>query len=517
MSNIFESIQIRRPKRSAFDLSHERKFTCNMGDLVPILCEEVVPGDSFKMNTEIFMRLMPLASPVMHRVNVFTHFFFVPYRLIWDNYQKFITGGDDGAQNAVMPYILINDDDTRLAAGTLADYLGISIADPQNGVISFSSLAFRAYQLIRNEYYRDQNLQVPVAVPKTDGQESQLVLTELMKMRKRCWEKDYFTSALANAQKGTEVNIPMGSSAPVIVDPNRVGFPIIRAEGGQILEEMIYLWKQVPVTFMQNKNNVPGYIDPNDTLVADLSNASSTTVNQLRVALRLQEWFEKNNRAGSRYIEQILSHFGVRVPDHRLQRPEYLGGGKSPIVISEVLQTSSTDTTSPQGNLAGHGMAVGNTHRWKNSFQEHGLVIGIMSTLPRTAYQQGTRRFHLKTDRFDFAWPEFANLGEQEVFVHELYCNSLTTNKPFGYQQRYAEYKYIPSSVHGQMKGNLDHWQMAREFANEPALNDEFVSSDPTHRVFAVTDPAEHKLIVQLYNSITAIRPLPYFGSPSII
>lgn len=515
MSNIFETIQIRRPKRSAFDLSHERKFTCNMGDLVPILCEEVVPGDSFKMNTEIFMRLMPLASPVMHRVNVFTHFFFVPYRLIWDNYQKFITGGDDGSQNAVMPYIQLNDNNSLLASGTLADYLGISIADPTTGSISISSLAFRAYQLIRNEYYRDQNLQSAFNVPKTDGQESSGILTELMKLRKRCWEKDYFTSALANAQKGTEVNIPMGTTAPVMVDPNRVGYPIIKYDTGPSTNSA--LASDSIGNLYATQNGEPVYIDPNDTLVADLSNASSTTVNQLRVALRLQEWFEKNNRAGSRYIEQILSHFGVRVPDHRLQRPEYLGGGKSPIVISEVLQTSATDNTSPQGNLAGHGMAVGNTHRWKNSFQEHGLVIGIMSTLPRTAYQQGTRRFHLKTDRFDFAWPEFANLGEQEVFVHELYCNAQTTYKPFGYQQRYAEYKYIPSSVHGQMKGNLDHWQMAREFANEPSLNDEFVSSDPTHRVFAVTDPAEHKLVVQLYNSITAIRPLPYFGSPSII
>lgn len=515
MSNIFESIQIRRPKRSAFDLSHERKFTCNMGDLVPILCEEIVPGDTFKMNTEVFMRLMPLASPVMHRVNVFTHFFFVPYRLIWDNYQKFITGGDDGSQNAVMPYIQLNDNNSLLEAGTLADYLGISIADARTGSISISSLSFRAYQLIYNEYYRDQNLHPAFNLPKTDGLESNGILTDLMKIRKRCWEKDYFTSALANAQKGTEVNIPMGTSAPVMVDPNRVGFPIIKEGGGPSANTALSTDLIGNLFGTDNGENV--YIDPNDTLIADLTNASSTTVNQLRVALRLQEWFEKNNRAGSRYIEQILSHFGVRVPDHRLQRPEYLGGGKSPIVISEVLQTSSSDLTSPQGNLAGHGMAVGNTHRWKNTFQEHGLVIGIMSTLPRTAYQQGTRRFHLKTDRFDFAWPEFSNLGEQEVFVHELYCNSETTNKPFGYQQRYAEYKFIPSSVHGQMKDTLNHWQMAREFANEPALNGEFVSSDPTHRVFAVTDPNEHKLVVQVYNAITAIRPLPYFSSPSII
>lgn len=515
MNNIFDSIQIRRPKASNFDLSHERKFTCNMGDLVPILCEEILPGDRWKMNSEVFMRLMPLISPVMHRVNVYTHFFFVPYRLIWDNYQKFITGGEDGSQNAVIPYIQLAEDSNYLNPGSLADYLGVSVYDQSEGnTLKINTLAFRAYQLIYNEYYRDQTLNAAVAFGKGDGAEI-TPINSLMEVRKRAWEKDYFTSALPWTQRSTnEVTIPIGNSAVVnYVDNNND--QLVRKADGSLTDTYELLGNGSDGRLVQGGGE-SRYIDPNGTLIADLAGATATSVNQLRAAFRLQEWFEKNARAGSRYIEQILSHFGVRVPDHRLQRPEYLGGGKSPIVISEVLQTSQSDTT-PQGNLAGHGMSVGNTHSWNRSFQEHGFVIGIMSTLPRTSYQQGTRRHFFKETRYELAWPEFANLGEQELFQGELACQGGHEKDTFGYQARYSEYKFIPSSVHGQMKETLEFWHMGRIFETPPVLNGEFVSSSPTHRVFAVTDPSEHKLIVQIFNSIKAIRPLPYFGSPSII
>lgn len=511
--NIFDQIQIRRPKASIFDLSHERKFTCNMGDLVPILCEEILPGDKWKMNSEVFMRLMPLISPVMHRVNVYTHFFFVPYRLIWDNYQKFITGGEDGSQNAVIPYIQLTEDSTYLNPGSLADYLGVSVYDQSEGnTIKINSLAFRAYQLIYNEYYRDQTLNPAVPFGKGDGAEI-TPLNSLMAVRKRAWEKDYFTSALPWTQRSTnEVQLPLAGQAPVLYDDSTTSRQTYRLNSdNSVVVDSLY---SGPSGLASSGN--PTHIDPEGTLVADLSGVSATSVNQLRAALRLQEWFEKNARAGSRYIEQILSHFGVRVPDHRLQRPEYLGGGKSPIVISEVLQTSQSDTT-PQGNLAGHGMSVGNTHSWNRMFQEHGFVIGIMSTLPRTSYQQGTRRHFFKETRYELAWPEFANLGEQELYQGELACQGGHEKDTFGYQARYSEYKFIPSSVHGQMKESLEFWHMGRIFETPPVLNGEFVSSSPTHRVFAVTDPNEHKLIVQIFNSIKAIRPLPYFGSPSII
>ena len=244
---------------------------------------------------------------------------------------------------------------------------------------------------------------------------------------------------------------------------------------------------------------------------------TNTTVNQLRLALRLQEWFERNARAGSRYVEQILSHFGVQVPDYRLQRPEFLGGGKSPVVISEVLQTSSTDAISPQGNQAGHGISVGNSHGFSKKFSEHGVLLGILSVMPKTAYMQGIRRQFLKTDKFEFAWPEFAQLGEQEIWQGELAADVATLKETFGYQARYTEYKYIPSSCHGEMVSSLEFWTMARKFENAPALNEEFISSDPTHRIFPVTDPTEHKLIIQIYHNIRALRPLPYYSTPSII
>ena len=510
---IFDRIQLTKPRKSVFDLSHERKFSMNMGDLVPILCQEVIPGDSFRLSLQQLVRMQPMLAPMMHRVNVTTHFFFVPNRLIWNEWEDFITGGDKGDKNPVFPtFERSNTSGTAstmgLTVGSLSDYLGYPVTRLPSGTISipkFSQLPYRAYHLIWNEYYRDQNLQSEVPISFSSGSitlgtaspTGSTWATRALAIQKRAWEKDYFTSALPYAQKGQELSLPLGDTAPITVDGEDVYI------GG-------------PITGMTLDSKAVLTQGNTGQLEADLSNASGSTINQLRQAFQIQKWLEKNARGGSRYIEQILTHFGVKSSDARLQRPEYLGGGKTPVTISEVLQNSATEGTSPQGNMAGHGVSVGNTHSFKKSFEEHGFVIGIMSILPRTAYFQGMPKIFNKTDKFDYYWPEFAHLGEQEVKQSEIYYDQtdVTNNDTFGYQPRYTEYRFVNDTVHGDFQSTLKFWHMAREFSNKPELNSSFVTSDPTTRVFAVTDPQYPKLLVNTYANLQAVRPIPKYGNP---
>lgn len=514
---IFDKISINQPKKSVFDLSHERKFSMNMGDLVPVLCQEVIPGDKFRINMEQLVRFMPLVAPMMHRVNVYTHFFFVPNRLVWNDWEKFITGGDKGTDTPVFPTFIntttvntLKLNGSRLYSyGSLLDYMGFPIKQIQDSIlaaevptVSISQLPFRAYQLIYNEYYRDQNLEDPITIPKTSGELNwQLGFGPiLLELRKRAWEKDYFTSALPYAQKGTQMELPLTGEALVRAQSDKRSVAL-----GNIISG-------------QDKAVTTGYSTSNGALYADMDNVSSTTVNELRQAFQIQKWLERNARGGTRYIEQILSHFGVKSSDARLQRPEYLGGGKTPVTISEVLQMSSSDATSPQGNMAGHGVSVGNSNQFSRYFEEHGIIIGIMSVIPRTAYMQGLPRFLSKTDRYDYFWPEFAHLGEQTVQSQELYWSTSSqvyNQSDFGYQPRYTEYRYIPDTVHGEFANTLKFWHMAREFANPPLLNSDFVKckGDALKRPFPVQDDS-HKLYVQTYCNIKAIRPIPKYGNP---
>jgi len=531
MNKLFQQIVGNKPKRNAFDLSHERKFSMDMGQLVPILCEEVLPGDTFQNNTEVLIRFAPMLAPVMHRINVYTHFFFVPNRLIWNEWEDFITGGEDGSKEPEMPYIKIDNltNNRQANVGSLADYLGCATSFAKVHVYEFgvSSLPFRAYQTIYNEYYRDQNLETEVPISKDSGLE--MASENLTNIRTRAWEKDYFTSALPWTQRGGEVSLPISGTADVHLKNPPYGGVVLRRSDGSWVEQDGDLMAQTfggtseskLVSKISNLENLT--IDPNGSLETDLSSVSATTIEELRKATKLQQWLERNARGGARYIEQILVHFGVRSSDARLQRPEYLGGGKSPVTISEVLQSSATGDTpapndTPLGEMAGHGISIGNSHRFKKFFEEHGYIIGIISCIPKSAYMQGTRKHLLKKDKFDYFFPEFAQLGEQPVDVRELYDDySLTTEKTFGYQSRYAEYKYIPSTVHGDFKDTLDHWHLARKFDTEPVLNNDFVKSENITRIFASEEETYPKLWCQVYNNLKAIRPIPKFNNPSLL
>lgn len=477
------------------------------------------------------MRLAPMVAPMMHRVDVTMHYYFVPNWLIFDKWDKFITGGLKGDDTPVLPYYALGSslwDSGILKEGSLLDYMGYPIPTVKpdgSWVRHINALPFRAYQLIYNEYYLDQNLQNPVVIEKGEGQDYNRDVE--LRLRKRSWEKDYFTSALPWAQKGAPVSIPIAGQADIgfahssdnrtyvstsnthpLSDSSSLSIDSVVGSGGTL--------SAMDNTF----NTTPIEINNSDQLYADLSSISGVSINDLRESFQLQKWLERNARAGSRYIESILAHFGVKSSDARLQRPEYLGGGKTPIVVSEVLQTSSTDETTPQGNMAGHGLSVGNTNSFRQSFEEHGYVIGIMSVLPKTSYQNGVPRHFLRQDKLDYLWPEFAGLGEQEVMnaeVFEDFTAAAEDTSTFGYQGRYNEYRYCPSTVHGDFRSTLDFWHMGRKFTSKPALNSDFIVANPTHRVFAVTDETKHKLWCQIYHNFTAIRPLPYINEPGLI
>lgn len=545
---------MKRPKRNAFDLSYESKVTMNMGELVPIMCNPVVPGDKFRVNTEMLVRLAPLVAPMMHRVNVFTHYFFVPNRLVWDEWETFITQGIDGEQKPVFPRISLVDgatySDLPLGDSTLWDYLGLPSVNKiggtamskqsPNGVnvpagFAVSALPFRAYQLIYNEYYRDQNLTDPVDFSTGSGQINSLIdITKLTALRRRAWEKDYFTSALPWLQRGPEVTVPIqGTNGSLDVvysndDPSETPRQIWRdSDGrsyvlGQIYEGKISASNPMNMSegaligVNSNGNRAP-QLDPNGTLKVNVDELG-ININDLRTSNALQRWFERNARGGSRYIEQILSHFGVRSSDARLQRPQFLGGGRMPVSVSEVLQTSSTDETSPQANMAGHGISAGMNNGFKHYFEEHGYIIGIMSITPRTGYQQGVPRDFMKFDNMDFYFPEFAHLSEQEIKNQELFVSSEDSYNQgtFGYTPRYAEYKYKASEAHGDFRGNLAFWHLNRIFQSQPNLNTTFVECNPSNRVFATSDTDDDKFWVQIYQDVKALRLMPKYGTPML-
>lgn len=536
--NIFNSVKMTKPSSNVFDLSHDVKFDAKSGQLLPVCVLECLPGDKFNIGAESLIRMAPMVAPVMHRFDATIHYFFVPNRLLWLNWENYITNTKDGTgvlpafPTITFPGNLVPPGPTTpwVNMSSLANYLGLptqwgGAAGPYNPT-TVSALPFFAYQLIWNEYYRDQNLQEDFIAywgSLNDGDNSNawfnpvgVNIGGLGDLRNRAWEHDYFTSALPWAQKGDVVDIPLGAvalnpdwladgSSPVFQD----GAGVPNLASGAILGD------NTGVGSIETAlNTTPHAYNPDGSLVVD-----STTINDLRRAFRLQEWLEKNARGGTRYIENILAHFGVKSSDARLQRPEYITGVKTPISISEVLNTSDT-TDAPQGNMAGHGVAVVDGKHGFYKCEEHGYIMGIMSILPKPAYSQGIPKHFLKIDHpTDFAFPSFANIGEQPILNAELFAYDAAQLETFGYTPRYAEYKYQPNRVLGQFSygGSLDFWTATRFFDNLPVLNSQFIEMDgyDIARIFAVTAPESEQYYVHVFNKIKAVRLLPKYGTPS--
>lgn len=529
--SVYSRVGNLRPRRSAFNLSHEKQFDCDLGQLIPVLFQECIPGDTMKIGNEIVIRFQPMVSPVLNEINAYVHYFFVPARLLMDNkltdWHEFISGGADGQTSITLPK-------WTHSTGynikySLWDYFGLPVGvNPSVDVCSFPK---RAYNLVYNEYYRDENLQTEINVDNDV-------------IANRDWAKDYFTSALPFAQRGIAPSLPLSGLIPLSVINASMDNPYANLTNAGLMftggsSPVNYVRSSTPTSSGTsnlyatsvaesskgyrvrnvNKDNGVGFdvskLDSGKYGV-DLHQAVTFDVNDLRLVFQMQKFMERNMRGGIRYTEFLQAHFGISPRDEVLQRPVYIGGSKSPVMISEVLQTSQSNSGHPQGNLAGHGLVADKNYITSYHAKEFGYIIGIMSVMPKAAYTQGIPRYLLRETRYDFYFPEFAHLGEQGVFNAEVYADGSTDDKEiFGYQGRYNEMRSAQSIVCGDMRDTQNYWNISRLFASRPNLNSTFLTCTPRKDYLAV--PSQKALIVNVGNIVKAIRPMPAMAEPGLI
>lgn len=503
-------------KRNLFSLSHKVNFSCDQGELIPIGLVEVLPGDIFRHGTSLLIRLAPMLAPIFSQLNVTVFQFYVPTRIVWEDFEKFITGGPDGDDQSVHPYITFA---SGVAVGSLGDYFGIPPgvnnvggSGASGGV---SAIPYRMYAKIFNEWIRDEDLDTELPLSIASGQDT-TTSTTLQNIR---WEKDYFTAARPFEQKGPTVTIPVGTRAPV----KGIGTPVtggasfntadsapMRVSGNTSGEVFTPSYAQSGASwfFKGATDSADSYPD----IYADLSAVTGIPVTELRLANALQRFMELSSHRGSRYVEYLLSRFGVRSSDARLQRPELLSRSKQVVQISEVLATAE-GTNTDVGDLKGHGIGAMRSNRYMRMFEEHGYVMTLMAVQPKTMYVQGLHRTWSRRDKYDYFQPETQFIGDQEVLNKEIYAGAADPAGTFGWTPRYQEYREQPNRIAGEFRtSTLDFWHQARIFSSEPALNAAFVTSNPTERIFAV--PSQDVLYVTANHSLQARRVISREGTP---
>ncbi|QXP44294.1 MAG: major capsid protein [Arizlama microvirus] len=519
MTHQFSQVPKAEIPRSSFDRSHGYKTTFDSGYLVPIFFDEALPGDTFKLNMTGFGRLATPIYPIMDNMVLDTFFFSVPMRLVWDNWQKFNGEQTDPGDSTDYTIPQIVSPVGGYAVGSIYDYLGLP-----TGVagLTHSALPLRAINLIWNEWFRDQNMQNSLPVPRTDGPDTPSTYTMLRRGKRH----DYFTSCLPWPQKGPGVQIPLGGSAPVVYDYQTTNGWIVKnaSTGNNFVPGTSEAINVATDSIVKNAaGNVAFQFDPNGNLSADLSQATAATINSLRQAFQIQKIFERDARGGTRYTELIKAHFGVTSPDARLQRPEFLGGGSSPVNISPIPQTGATGVgDTPQGNLAAMGTVTSHKNGFTTSFTEHCIILGFACVRADLTYQQGLNRAWSRLTRFDFYWPALAHIGEQAVLQKEIFASGNPTEDDtvFGYQERFAEYRYKPSQITGlfrsQAAQSLDAWHLSQDFTTAPVLNSTFIEENPpVDRIIAVPD--EPHFLFDSYFRLRCARPMPVYGVPGLI
>jgi hypothetical protein len=522
----FNNERGRAPARSGFDLSHEKKFTCDMGQIIPVLATAALPGDIFDISNSCVIRFQPMVAPILHQVDVETFYFFVPYRLLDENFKDFITKGIQGTTELTPPLFdpsLFTTPANVVALGGLWDFLGFPLLQPPPQACPMD-YPRRAYYKIWNEYFRDETLQTELDITAYGTQHSIL---------NAAWRKDYFTSALPFQQRGTAPSLPVFGSAVTNADFATMDYTDPTAWGTNQSELRVrndVASSQYGFVSTTTGNNTPqgganfeDVLTDGNTVTVDGSVFTSVDISDFRLTLAMQVWMERNARGGARYNEVIRVHWGVAPNDSRLQRPEFIGGTKNHAVISEVLQTSSTATEpTPQGNLAGHGIAVQSSGVGKYRVEEFGIIMGLMVVRPKSSYQDGINRQWLWRTAFDFPWPEFAGLSEQAIYNAEICTIDVATDPTgadnlttFGYTGRYNEMRFIPDMVCSEMRTTFDYWHLGRQFnpASPPALDASFIECVPRKDIFAV--PSVPGLIVSFGNHVKAMRPLPFYPIPN--